>query len=100
MYTRLAPVIMAHGRDSSNFLEGRRLDNGPNVRCVETSMEPSRLLFHRAIDGLLILSSWAVILIPLQPGLFVRPLGVRKNALSGSSEEIAQLIMLDAGKPD
>ena len=41
---------MGPGRDSSNFLEGRRLDNGPNVRRVEASMEPSR--FSRLLNAL------------------------------------------------
>jgi hypothetical protein len=46
------------------------------------------------------LSSWAVTLILLQPGLFVRPLGVSENALSGGGEEVAQLVVLHAGEPD
>jgi hypothetical protein len=30
----------------------------------------------------------------------VRSLGVNENALSGCGEEVAQLVMLHAGKPD
>jgi hypothetical protein len=39
-------------------------------------------------------------LIPSQLGLLVRPLGVSENALSGCGEEVAQLVVLYADKPD
>ena len=39
-------------------------------------------------------------LIPLQPGLLLRPPGFSENALSGRGDEVAQLVVLQAGKPD
>jgi len=44
--------------------------------------------------------SRAIALLPSQPGLLVQPLGVSENALSGSGEEVAQLVVLQTGKPD
>ena len=43
----------------------------------------------RLTNAILRLSLWALTLILVQLGLFVRPLGVSKNALSGSGEEVA-----------
>ena len=55
----------------------------------ETQPETGMTSYTYNADGTLATKSWAVTLILVRRGLFVRPLGVSKNALSGSGEEVA-----------
>jgi hypothetical protein len=52
-----------------------------------------------SLVDLLVIPSWHV-RYTSQPRILVRPLGVSENALSGCGEEVAQLVVLHAGKPD
>jgi hypothetical protein len=49
------------------------------------------------LDFLIIL--WCHNPYPLEAGLLVRPLGVSENAPSACGEEVAQLVLLNTGKP-
>ena len=62
------------------------VSEGFGVRLV-TNRTDRRTM--RLTNAILRLSSCAVTLILVQRGLFWRPLGVSKNALSGSGEEVA-----------
>ena len=96
------PVVIAKG---GPVLEARSATVG--VRTTQTELDRTG---RRSVHAVKV-TRWrqvrvfgssprAMLPISLRPGLLVRRLGVSENALSGCGEEGAQLVGLQAGKPD
>jgi len=58
------------------------------------------LVIADSIQTTLSQPEWIVNLFSLQPAFLARPVGMSENALPGGSEQIAQLVALEAGKPN